>query len=40
MQFRDYPRLGEGDVEVFKQALEEGANGIIIAPGHPADGSL
>ena len=37
MQFRDYPRLGEGDVEVFKQALEEGANGIIIAPGHPAD---
>jgi LacI family transcriptional regulator, galactose operon repressor len=36
MHFRDYPRLGEGDAEIFKQALEEGANGIIIAPGDPA----
>ena len=36
MQFRDYPRLGEGDVDVFQEALREGANGIIVAPGDPA----
>ena len=36
LQFREYPHLGEGDAEVFRAALEEGANGIIIAPGDPA----
>jgi LacI family transcriptional regulator len=35
VDFRSYPRLGEGDVELFEEALETGANGIIIAPGDP-----
>jgi hypothetical protein len=30
-------RLGEGDVELFQQALDEHADGIILAPGHPND---
>src|SRR5262249_43333135 len=34
--FRSYPRLGKGDVALFEQALEEGTNGLIIAPGDPA----
>ncbi len=34
--FRNHPVLGEGDAELFEQALEEGSKGIIIAPGHPA----
>lgn len=37
LQFRTYPRLGEGDLELFAETLEEGANGIIVTPGHPAD---
>ena len=37
VEFRRYPRLGEGDLELFAQSLEEGANGIILAPAHPAD---
>jgi LacI family transcriptional regulator, galactose operon repressor len=36
VEFREYPRLGEGDVQLFEQALEEGVNGLIIAPGNPA----
>lgn len=36
VEFRSYPRLGEGDVPLFKQALETGTNGLIIAPGNPA----
>ncbi|RPJ83999.1 MAG: LacI family DNA-binding transcriptional regulator [Acidobacteria bacterium] len=35
VEFRSYPRLGEGDVELFEDALESGANGIIVAPGDP-----
>lgn len=35
LQFRDQYRLGERDVEVFQQALDEHADGIILAPGHP-----
>jgi len=35
LQFREYPRLGEGDAGAFQAALDDGANGIIIAPGHP-----
>jgi LacI family transcriptional regulator len=37
LQFRTYPRLGEGDTELFAEALEEKTNGIILVPGHPAD---
>lgn len=35
VEFRTYPRLGVGDVELFEDALESGANAIIIAPGDP-----
>jgi LacI family transcriptional regulator len=35
VDFRTYPRLGKGDVELFEAALVGGANGIIIAPGDP-----
>ena len=31
-----YPRLGEGDIPLFEQALADGTNGLIIAPGDPA----
>jgi LacI family transcriptional regulator len=34
--FRNHPVLGEGDTELFEQALEDGSKGIIIAPGHPS----
>jgi LacI family transcriptional regulator len=37
LQFRSFPHLAEGDVEAFAAALDDGANGIIFAPGHPAD---
>jgi LacI family transcriptional regulator len=37
LDFRDCARLGEGDNRVFDEALAEGANGIIISPGHPAE---
>jgi LacI family transcriptional regulator len=37
IQFRTSPRLGEHDVELLAEAVEAGANGIILAPGHPAD---
>lgn len=36
VEFSSYPRLGEGDVPLFQQALESGTNGLIIAPGDPA----
>jgi LacI family transcriptional regulator len=36
VEFRSYPRLGEGDVPLFEQALKEGVSGLIIAPGNPA----
>jgi LacI family transcriptional regulator len=36
LQFRTHPALGEGDEELFRQALDDGSKGIIIAPGHPA----
>jgi LacI family transcriptional regulator len=35
VEFRSYPRLGEGDVPLFRTALERGVNGLIIAPGNP-----
>ncbi len=37
LQFRTYPHLGEGDAALFSEALEEGTNGMILVPGHPAD---
>jgi len=37
VEFRSHSRLGEGDSELFAEALSEGTNGIILAPGHPAD---
>ena len=37
LEFRTHRRLGEGDVDLIRQALEEQANGIILAPGHPDD---
>src|SRR6266496_5966240 len=36
LQFRTHPGLGEGDEELFRQALDDGSKGIIISPGHPA----
>jgi LacI family transcriptional regulator len=36
VEFRSHPRLGEGDVELVEQALDDGANGLIVAPGDPA----
>lgn len=35
VEFRSNPRLGEGEVELFEQALASGVNGIIVAPGDP-----
>lgn len=36
VQFRTYPRLGEGDLELFAETLQDKTNGIIVTPGHPA----
>jgi LacI family transcriptional regulator len=36
VDFRIYPRLGEGDISLFNDALRDGTNGLIIAPGNPA----
>ncbi len=36
VDFHAYPRLGDGDVPLFEQALRHGVNGLIIAPGNPA----
>lgn len=36
LHFRTHPALGEGDEELFGEALDDGSKGIIIAPGHPA----
>ena len=36
LQFRTHPALGEGDEDLFREALEDRSKGIIIAPGHPA----
>ena len=35
VDFRTYPRLGEGDIPLFEEALRDGTNGLIIAPGNP-----
>jgi LacI family transcriptional regulator len=36
VDFRSYPRLGDGDIPLFEEALRDGTNGLIIAPGNPA----
>ena len=36
VDFRSYPRLGEGDIPLFEDALRDGTDGLIIAPGNPA----
>ena len=36
VEFASYPRLGEGDIPLFEDALNRGTNGLIIAPGNPA----
>ena len=33
--YRHYPRLGEGDIPLLEEALADGTNGLIIAPGNP-----
>lgn len=35
VEYHSYPRLGEGDVELFEAALAGGTSGLIIAPGDP-----
>jgi LacI family transcriptional regulator len=37
LEFRTHSRLGVGDVDLIRRALEEQTNGIILAPGHPND---
>jgi len=37
IEFRTYPRLGEGDLDVFADTLRDATHGIILAPAHPAD---
>jgi LacI family transcriptional regulator len=37
LNFRRYPRLGDGDLEWFSKSLQVGTNGIILAPGRPAE---
>ena len=36
VDFRTYPRLGDGDIPLLEEALADGTNGLIIAPGNPA----
>jgi LacI family transcriptional regulator len=36
VDFQSYPTLGDGDIPLFEQALADGTNGLIIAPGNPA----
>lgn len=37
VEFRSHPHLAEGEVEIFEQAILDGGDGIIVAPGHPAE---
>jgi LacI family transcriptional regulator len=36
VDFKSYPRLGEGDSALFRAALRSGVSGLIVAPGDPA----
>jgi LacI family transcriptional regulator len=35
VEFRSYRRLGDGDIPLLEEALADGTNGLIIAPGNP-----
>jgi LacI family transcriptional regulator len=35
VDFKSYPSLGDGDVPLIEQALADGTDGLIIAPGNP-----
>ena len=35
IEYRTYPRLGEGEAEAFEEAVRSGANGIITFPSRP-----
>jgi LacI family transcriptional regulator len=35
VDFRTYPSLGDGDIPLLEQALADGTDGLIIAPGNP-----
>jgi LacI family transcriptional regulator len=35
VEFRTYPRLGEGEAEAFEEAVRSGVNGIITFPSRP-----
>lgn len=37
VEFRTYPRLGEGEQEAFEGAVKSGANGIITFPSRPKE---
>ena len=36
VEFRSYPRLGDGDIPLLERALADEVDGLIIAPGNPA----
>jgi LacI family transcriptional regulator len=36
VEFRTYPRLGDGDVVLLERVLDDGLDGLIVAPGDPA----
>jgi LacI family transcriptional regulator len=36
VDYRTYPRLGDGDIPLLEEALADGTNGLIIAPGNPS----
>jgi LacI family transcriptional regulator len=36
VDFRSYPSLGDGDIPLIEEALRNGTNGLIVAPGNPA----
>jgi LacI family transcriptional regulator len=35
VDFRSYPKPGEGDIPLLEQAIADGIDGLIIAPGNP-----
>ena len=36
VDYRTYPSLGDGDIPLLEQAIADGTDGLIIAPGNPA----
>ncbi|MEO5823054.1 MAG: substrate-binding domain-containing protein [Vicinamibacteraceae bacterium] len=36
VDYRTYPCLGDGDIPLLEQALADGTDGLIIAPGNPS----